>query len=80
MSSTIRADGPVPTKLDRFRALLRVPGPVDPIMAATVVTLVAFGVVMVYSASAVEATVQYKDPQYFLKRQVSFGIAASNRM
>ena len=68
----IRADRPT-TRLDRLKALVRVPGPVDPFMAAVVVTLVAFGVVMVYSASAVEATVQYKDPQYFLKRQVSFG-------
>jgi len=74
VNATIRADGPTPSRLQRFVALLKVPGPVDPIMAATVVTLVAFGVVMVYSASAIEATVQYKDPQYFLKRQVSFGI------
>ena len=36
--------------------------PVDPVLAATVVALIGFGVVMVYSASAVQATVQYHDP------------------
>ncbi len=50
-------------------------GPVDAVLAATVVALVGFGVVMVYSASAVQATVQYHDPQFFLKRQVAYGIA-----
>jgi cell division protein FtsW len=50
-------------------------GPVDPVLAAVVVALVGFGIVMVYSASAVEATVQYHDPQFFLKRQVSYGLA-----
>ncbi len=58
-----------------LRAIFTVPGPVDPILAALVVSLVAFGVVMVYSASAIEATVHYKDPQYFLKRQTIFGLA-----
>ncbi len=46
--------------------------PVDPVLAATVVALIGFGVVMVYSASAVQATVQYHDPQFFLKRQVAY--------
>ncbi len=50
-------------------------GPVDPVLAAVVVALVGFGIVMVYSASAVEATVQYHDPQFFLKRQVSYAVA-----
>ena len=49
-------------------------GPVDPVLAAVVVALVGFGVVMVYSASAVQATVQYHDPQFFLKRQVAYAI------
>jgi len=71
--TVIRADGPGLSRWARFSEIFRVPGPVDPILAAVLVTLIAFGVVMVYSASAVEATVQYKDPQYFLKRQVSFG-------
>jgi cell division protein FtsW len=47
-------------------------GPVDPVLAAVVVALVGFGVVMVYSASAVQATVQYHDPQFFLKRQAAY--------
>src|ERR1019366_4220358 len=47
-------------------------GPVDAVLAATVVALIGFGVVMVYSASAVQATVQYHDPQFFLKRQVAY--------
>jgi cell division protein FtsW len=51
-------------------------GPVDPVLAAVVVALVGFGVVMVYSASAVEATVQYHDAQFFLTRQVAYAVAA----
>jgi cell division protein FtsW len=52
------------------------PGPVDAVLAALVVALVGFGVVMVYSASAVQATVQYHDPQFFLKRQAAYAPAA----
>jgi cell division protein FtsW len=62
-----------PTLVARWERLWQVAGPVDPIAAAVVVALVAFGVVMVYSASAIEATVQHKDAQYFLKRQVIYG-------
>jgi cell division protein FtsW len=51
-------------------------GPVDAVLAALVVALVGFGVVMVYSASAVQATVQYHDPQFFLKRQAAYALAA----
>jgi cell division protein FtsW len=51
-------------------------GPVDPVLAATVIALVGFGVVMVYTASAVEATLQYRDPQFFLKRQAAYGVSA----
>jgi cell division protein FtsW len=51
-------------------------GPVDPVLAAVVIALVGFGVVMVYSASAVQATVQYHDPQFFLKRQTAYTAAA----
>ncbi len=51
-------------------------GAVDSVLAATLVGLVGFGVVMVYSASAVQATVQYRDPQYFLKRQAAYAVAA----
>ncbi|HEY6724438.1 MAG TPA: putative lipid II flippase FtsW [Polyangiaceae bacterium] len=51
-------------------------GPVDPVLAAAVVGLVGFGVVMVYSASLVEAVTVFRDPQHFLKRQALFaGVA-----
>jgi cell division protein FtsW len=62
-----------PSLRERAQRLLAVAGPVDPILAAVLVTLISFGIVMVYSASAIEATVQHKDAQYFLKRQVPFG-------
>ncbi|HXX67634.1 MAG TPA: putative lipid II flippase FtsW [Polyangiaceae bacterium] len=51
-------------------------GSVDRVLAAAVVALVGFGVVMVYSASAVQATLQYHDPQFFLKRQAAYAGAA----
>ncbi|MDP9035829.1 MAG: putative lipid II flippase FtsW [Myxococcota bacterium] len=48
---------------------------VDPVLAAVIVGLIGFGVVMVYTASAVQATVQYHDPQFFLKRQALYAVA-----
>jgi cell division protein FtsW len=54
----------------------RAAGPLDPILVAVVVALIGFGVVMVYSASAVQATVSYHDPQFYLKKQVAYAIAA----
>jgi cell division protein FtsW len=50
--------------------------PVDVVLAAIVVALVAFGVVMVYSASAVQATLHLHDPQYFLKRQAAYAVVS----
>jgi cell division protein FtsW len=49
---------------------------IDPVLAAVAVALIGFGVVMVYSASAVQATVQHHDPQFFLKRQAAYAVAA----
>lgn len=49
---------------------------IDPVLAAVAVALIGFGVVMVYSASAVQATVQHHDPQFFLKRQAAYAAAA----
>ncbi len=49
-------------------------GPVDPVLAAIAIALLGFGVVMVYSASVIEATVVYQDPQYFLKRQAVYAV------
>ncbi len=51
-----------------------VTGPADPVLSATVLTLVAFGVVMVYSASAVFAHQRYGNGQYFLIRQSVFAL------
>ncbi len=56
---------PVAAALDR---------PVDIALAAIVVALIGFGVVMVYSASAVQATLHLHDPQFFLKRQAAYAI------
>jgi cell division protein FtsW len=53
---------------------------VDVVLAATVTALVGFGIVMVYSASVVEATVVFRDPQYFLKRQAIYGVVALTLM
>ncbi len=50
--------------------------PVDVVLAALVVGLIGFGVVMVYSASAVQATLRYHDPQFFLKRQAAYAVGA----
>lgn len=65
------------------RALFRAgpsAGSVDVVLAATVTALVGFGVVMVYSASAIEATVRYKDAQFFLKRQGIYALAGLTAM
>ncbi len=53
----------------------RASGPMDPVLACLVIALIGFGIVMVYSASAVEATVRHHDPQFFLKKQVGYGVA-----
>jgi cell division protein FtsW len=47
-------------------------GPVDSLLAAVVIALIGFGVVMVYSSSAIEATVRHNDAQFFLKRQAIY--------
>jgi cell division protein FtsW len=52
------------------------PGPVDVTLAATLVGLIAFGVVMVYSASAVYANNMFGDGHHFLVRQTIFAAAA----
>jgi cell division protein FtsW len=51
-------------------------GPVDPVLAAVVIALIGFGIVMVFSASTIEATVTFHDPYYFLKKQGAFGVLA----
>lgn len=54
--------------------LPRVVGPADAILTGAIVALVAFGVVMVYSASAVFAHARYDNPQHFLIRQSIFAV------
>jgi len=51
---------------------VRAAAPVDPVLGALLVALIGFGVVMVYSASAIEGTVRHHDPQFFLKKQVVY--------
>jgi cell division protein FtsW len=63
---------PLDAREDRARAAHAF----DPVLAAVVVALIGFGVVMVYSASAVQATVQHHDPQFFLKRQAAYAVVA----
>jgi cell division protein FtsW len=50
------------------------PGPADPVLMATVLALVAFGVVMVYSASAVFASQMFHDGEHFLVRQAIYAV------
>ena len=52
------------------------PGQPDVTLAATLVGLIAFGVVMVYSASAVYANNMFGDGFHFLIRQTVFTAAA----
>ncbi|MDH3624582.1 MAG: putative lipid II flippase FtsW [Myxococcales bacterium] len=52
------------------------PGSIDVSLAATFVGLIAFGVVMVYSASAVYANRMYGDGMHFLVRQTIFASVA----
>jgi len=63
---------PLDARPDGKRAV----GPMDPVMSAIIVALIGFGVIMVYSASAVEATTQHHDPQFFLKRQAAYAAGA----
>ena len=60
----------------RLRSLLRGSelGPADAILAAAAVAIVGFGVVMVYSASAFEATVRHSDAQHYVRRQAMYAV------
>lgn len=51
-------------------------GSMDVVLAAVVIALVGFGVVMVYSASVVEATADFGSPHHFLKRHGAFAVVA----
>lgn len=51
-------------------------GAMDVVLAAVVVGLIGFGLVMVYSASVVEATADFGNPHYFLQRHGVFALLA----
>jgi cell division protein FtsW len=59
-----------------FKVPARERGAMDVALCAVVIALLGFGVVMVYSASVIEATVVFRDPQYFLKRQAVYAGAS----
>jgi cell division protein FtsW len=70
-----RAPAPVITAPLDAKPIARLANlPVDHVLAAVVIALIGFGVVMVYSASAVQATVQNHDPQFYLKRQGAYAV------
>jgi cell division protein FtsW len=52
-------------------------GAIDVVLAAAAIALLGFGVVMVYSASAIEATTTFRNPQYFVMRQAIFASAGA---
>jgi cell division protein FtsW len=52
----------------------KVIGPADAVLTGTVVALVSFGVVMVYSASAVFAYSRYDNGQQFLIKQAAYAL------
>ena len=54
--------------------------PFDHVLAGTVLTLVAFGLVMIYSASHVLAERTYHSGTYFLSRQVLFAALGTTAM
>ncbi len=57
-------------------SLPKVIGPADAILYGTIIALIAFGVVMVYSASAVVASQRYDNGYFFLIRQGIFALVA----
>ncbi len=74
---SVRPNSGPHTRWFRARSLLqrsRV-GPVDNVLAAAVIALIGFGLVMVYSASTYEATVRFHDPEHYVKRQAVYAIA-----
>ncbi len=62
------APRPAPAKAGAFK----LDGPIDHALLAVTMLLVAFGVVMVYSASAVYAGHMHHDAQYYLVRQAIY--------
>ncbi len=67
-----RRDSSPPT--DARPSIPKVIGPADALLTGAIVALVSFGVVMVYSASAVYSSQEYGDGQHFLIRQGVFAL------
>jgi cell division protein FtsW len=63
-----------PSSAPAPQAWPKVVGPADAVLTGVVVALVCFGVVMVYSASAVFAYSRYDDGQHFLTRQAVYAV------
>ena len=72
----IRREELLPAPLDAKPNAALAQQAVDPVLAALLVALIGFGVVMVYSASAVVATTQNHDAQFYLKRQAAYAVVA----
>ena len=51
-------------------------GAMDHVLAATVIGLLGFGVVMVFSAGVVEANATFGEPYHFVRRQAVFALLA----
>ncbi|MCA9608321.1 MAG: putative lipid II flippase FtsW [Myxococcales bacterium] len=64
---------PPPAKASAFP---KVVGPADAVLYGTVIALIAFGVVMVFSASSVFASQRYENGYFFLIRQGVFALVA----
>ena len=58
--------------LDAQPSAVRAASPMDPVLAAVVIALIGFGIVMVYSSSTVEAAVRHHNTQYFVARQIAY--------
>lgn len=67
---------PAPATAPRVASWPKVIGPSDPLLLGIVVALIAFGVVMVFSASAVFASQRFGDGHLFLVRQAIYASVA----
>jgi cell division protein FtsW len=54
--------------------------PVDPVLFSAMVALIAIGIVMAYSASAVYAAQKYHDAAYFLERDLVYAVLGAGAL
>lgn len=71
--ASIAASAPTPAGVSAWPKTV---GGADPVLLGIVLALIAFGVVMVFSASAVFASQRYGDGHFFLVRQGAFALIA----